>query len=164
MKGREMPEEKHLKQLYENLLFTNIFRTFRMAIQPSKLIIAFLAITALCLLGIIMDFNKTVVTSGVTAADIGNKPMARYMGFATELHCFIAAPDEVKRFREKYDKPENRIGVFDTLSRFWNARFNGAVSELFSFNLAGVFSNLAMCVYAVQWAFWWHPFYSIIFY
>lgn len=160
-----MPQEQHLKQLYENLLFTHIFKTFRMAIQPSKLIIAFLAITVWCLLGILMDVNKTVVTSShVSATDIGSMPVSELSDFPTELHCFIAAPDQVRTFRDRYDGRGNRIGVFDTLSRFCNSRFNNAVTELLSFNFTGAFRHLSMCVYAVGWAFRWHPIYSIIFY
>jgi hypothetical protein len=160
-------EEKQLIQLSENLLFTRIFKTFRMAIQPSKLIVAFLAIAALCILGLLMDLNKTVVTaSGATGAEISGPPMTSRIisGFPTELHCFVAAPDEVKTFIERYDRPEDRIGVFDALSRFWTGRFNDGISELLALNFIGVFSNLSMCVDAVVWAFWYHTVYSVIFF
>ena len=41
--------------------FPNIFRSFRMAIQPSKLVIAFAAVTAICLTGWLMDLGWSVV-------------------------------------------------------------------------------------------------------
>ncbi|HEC04386.1 MAG TPA: hypothetical protein ENI81_12705, partial [Phycisphaerales bacterium] len=47
--------------LFDGLLFPKIFKTFRMAIQPTKLIIAFLAVAVICLAGRIMDFSGTVV-------------------------------------------------------------------------------------------------------
>lgn len=162
-----MADEKQFTQLFDGMLFTKIFKTFRMAIQPGKLIIAFLAIAALCLLGLLMDLNKTVVTApGVTAAEIGASPMAGRIisGFPTELHCFVAAPEETNTFKERYDGKENRIGVFDALSRFCTARFNDAVGELLALDFTGVFIHLVMCVQAIVWAFWHHTIYSIVFF
>ncbi len=49
--------------IFDNLLFPKIFQTFRIAIQPSKLIIAFLAVAMICLAGWIMDL-VAVAASG----------------------------------------------------------------------------------------------------
>ena len=162
-----MADEKQFTQVFDNMLFIRIFKTFRLAIQPGKLIIAFLAIAAVCIVGLLMDLNKTVVTApGVTAAEIGTTPMAGRMisGFPTEMHCFVAAPEDVKAFKERYDGKENRIGVFDTLSRFCAARFNDAVTEMLNLNFAGVFANIYMCALAVVWAWLHHTIYSLVFF
>lgn len=162
-----MADEKQFTQLFDSMLFTKIFKTFRMAIQPGKLIIAFLAIAALCLLGLLMDLNKTVVAApGITVAEIGAAPMAGRIisGFPTELHCFVAVPEETNAFKERYNSKENMTGVFDVLSRFCTARFNDAVTELLDLNFTGIFVHLVMCVQAVVWAFWHHTIYSIIFF
>ena len=58
-----MDSEQQSSQLLGTFLFPKIFQTFRMAIQPSKLIIAFLAIAIICLAGWIMDLI-VVGTSG----------------------------------------------------------------------------------------------------
>ncbi len=58
-----MGSEQQSSQLFGDFLFPKIFQTFRMAIQPSKLIIAFLAIATICLAGWIMDLI-VVGTSG----------------------------------------------------------------------------------------------------
>jgi hypothetical protein len=162
-----MADEKKLTQLFDNMLFIRIFKTFRLAIQPGKLIIAFLAIAAVCLLGVLMDLNKTVVTaSSVTPSEIRGTPMASRIisGFPTELHCFVAAPEDVKAFKERYDNKENRIGVFAALSQFCAGRFNDAIEEMLNLNLAGVWANIYMCILAVIWAWLHHPIYSLAFF
>ncbi len=58
-----MVNEKESSTIFDNLLFLKIFRTFRIAIQPSKLIIAFLAISVICLAGWIMDLISTAALS-----------------------------------------------------------------------------------------------------
>ena len=58
-----MHSEKELSQVFDTVLFPKIFQAFRMAIQPSKLIIAFLAVAIICLAGWIMDLI-VVATSG----------------------------------------------------------------------------------------------------
>lgn len=58
-----MHSKKELSQVFDTVLFPKIFQAFRMAIQPSKLIIAFLAVAIICLAGWIMDLI-VVATSG----------------------------------------------------------------------------------------------------
>ena len=83
MKGSEMSNEKESSQLLENLLFPRIFQTFRIAIQPSKLIIALLALAILCSVGWVMDLGKTVVDEDgyfrIDNIPVG-LPVAFYMG------------------------------------------------------------------------------------
>jgi len=50
-----MVNEKESSNLLNSLLFPKVFQTFRMAIQPSKLMIAFLAVTVIYLAGCLMD-------------------------------------------------------------------------------------------------------------
>ncbi|GAH59225.1 unnamed protein product, partial [marine sediment metagenome] len=64
-----MDSEKQPSQLFDNFLFPKIFQTFRMAIQPSKLIIAFLAIAIICLAGWIMDL--IVVGTSSSQGEVG---------------------------------------------------------------------------------------------
>jgi hypothetical protein len=147
-----MDTEKESSQLIERLLFPNIFQTFRMAIQPSKLIIAFLALAVICLAGWLMDFSKTVITDG--------------RGETTELQVYMESvqePDMLTKFREKYKKTGGRRGVFSTLWQFDRERFHGALYSLFAFNIPGVAANVAGCFKAISWAFRYHFLYCIIF-
>lgn len=50
-----MVNEKELPTIFGNLLFPKVFQTFRMAIQPTKLIIGLLAVAIIFLTGRVMD-------------------------------------------------------------------------------------------------------------
>lgn len=54
-----MTNEKEATQWYENFLFPKVFQAFRIAIQPSKLVIAFLAVAVICVAGQVMDLIDT---------------------------------------------------------------------------------------------------------
>jgi len=144
-----MEKEKQVSQVFENLLFPKIFQTFRMAIQPSKLIIGFLAVAIICLAGWIMDFSKTVVTRGEGE---------------TELQVYMYEPGQVEQFIEanKEDK-DKYAGVFSTLWDFAAARFHRAVGSLVVFDLRGVTANIFEYFRAVKWALRYHLLYCIIF-
>ena len=125
-----MVSEKESSQLFDNLHFPKIFQTFRMAIQPTKLIIAFSALAVICLAGWIMDFSKTV---GVVRDSEGKI-------VETELQIYMANPNpnEVQSDIERFKKNGERSGVFSTLWRFAATKFQGAVDSVFAFNVPGV--------------------------
>jgi hypothetical protein len=144
-----MDKEKESSQVLENLLFPKIFQTFRMAIQPSKLIIGFLAIAIICLAGWIMDFSKTVVTD---------------KDGDTELQISVDKPAELQKFlKSNKELKDMRRGVFSTVWQFEAARFYGAVNSLVVLDLQGVRSNMIKCFQGVGWAVRYHPIYCIIF-
>lgn len=147
-----MGSEKESYQIFDNLLFPKIFRTFRMAVQPSKLIIAFSALAIICLAGWIMDFSRTVVTTSGT------------QGKLTELQIHMTDPDQVKPFIEANEETSERTGVFSTLWHFGSARFHGALKSLFAFDLPAVAANIAECFKAARWALRYHYIYSIAFF
>ncbi|HDZ69440.1 MAG TPA: hypothetical protein ENH43_03370, partial [Phycisphaerales bacterium] len=154
-----MGSEKDSSRLFGNVLFPKIFQTFRMAIQPGKLIIAFSALAIICLAGWIMDFSKTVVATPDVQAT------------TTELQIYMDSPEQctarltaVQSYIEKYKEAGERRGVFSTLWRFSAARFHGALNSLFTFNLPGVAANIADWFNAVGWAIRYHFLYCIIFF
>ena len=147
-----MVSEKHPIELLDNLLFPKIFQTFRMAIQPTKLLIAFSALVIIALAGWLMDFSKTVVATQGTH------------GRETELQIYIANPEGVQSYIEKLKEKGERTGVFATLWHFAAARFNGAVDSLFAFNLSGVAANIVDWFRAIRWALKYHFLYCIIFF
>ena len=152
MKGCIMGNEKKSARMFESVLFVKIFRTFRIAIHPGKLMIAFSALAIICLAGLIMDTNKTVIAT----PDIDNQQ--------TELHLYIASPDQVPAYLETHEENEQRNGVFSTLWYFGTVRFHRALNCLFAFDLPAVAANIADCFKAVVWALRYHFFYSIIFF
>jgi hypothetical protein len=152
LKGNKMGSEQKSTQLFDNCLFPKIFQSFRMAIQPSKLIIAFAVMATICLAGWIMDFNKTVIAA------------KEAHGRTTELQIYMASPDRLKPYIENYEKTGKRIGVFTELWKFTASRFQGAVNSMFAFNLPAVAADTADCFKALSWALKYHTIYCIIFF
>ncbi len=132
-------------------MFPKIFRSFRMAIQPSKLIIALGIIAAIGLAGWIMDLRGTVV---VTPNSGGNE---------TELNIYMVSPERVDSYIERYKDTGQHTGVFSTLWRFGRDRFHGVLRNLFSMNLPGAVDNVTEYLRAAEWAARFHPVYCVIF-
>ncbi len=145
-----MVNENESTKLFDHFLFPKIFQTFRMAIQPSKLIIAFIAVAVICGAGWLMDFNKTVVTS--------------IPGNITELQIYVDNPDNLPEYIEIYKEEGERTGVFSSLWHFGSDRFHSALNLLFKLDIPGVAKNIADCFQAVIWALRYHFIYSIIFF
>ncbi|MFB0554688.1 MAG: hypothetical protein ACETWQ_15405 [Phycisphaerae bacterium] len=147
-----MVSEKESSKVFDDLLFPKIFKTFRMAIQPTKLIIAFLALAIICLAGWIMDFSETVVaTEGA-------------QGKITELDIYMTNPEQVDSYIEGFKGKSRGSGVFSTLWHFAATKFQGAVDSVFAFDIPGVMKNIADYFKAVEWALRHHFVYCIIFF
>ena len=175
-----MVSENQFSVLFNGLLFPKIFKTFRMAVQPGTLIIAFVAIAMLYMLGWFMDLSATVVarpdcTVGKVitypAQSINTAKGRIYLEsglvsdeFPTELHRYLADPQQVKSFVKEYKYKGKNIGVSYTLWHFSAARFNEAVSYLFEFNFRGFAVQFALAGRTLQWAFTHHLLYSIIYF
>jgi hypothetical protein len=146
-----MNGENHAEQFFEGLLFPRIFRSFRMAIQPSKLLIALLMITAIGLTGWIMDLNRTVVNTPASGAH------------ETELSIYIISPGQLDSYIAKYNDSLHKTGVFTTLWHFGRDKFHGILRNLFGLNLAGILDNVTQYLQALEWAVRYHPVYCVIF-
>ncbi len=147
-----MGSEKNLPKNFNNLLFPKIFQTFRMAIQPSKLIITFAALAIISLTGWLMDRSKTVVA------------VPKTQGQTTELQKYVTNPQTVKPFIENYKERGDRKGVFSTLWKFGSEKFHGALKSLFAFDFTSVMINISDSFKALKWALRYHYIYSIIFF
>jgi len=141
-----MVSEKESLQLSDNLLFPKIFQTFRMAVQPTKLIIAFLAVAVICLAGWVMDLSRTVE-----------------QGEVIELQKYMTNPDQVKSYIDNLGQTGGRTGVFSTLWHFGSIKFHAALKELFELNLTSVGRNIVDYFKAIRWAARYHFVYCIIF-
>ncbi len=145
-----MGNENESSQLLDKFLFPKVFQTFRMAIQPTKLMIALLAVAIICLAGWLMDFSKTVVKSSRHGV--------------TELEIYAGSPDQLQDYLQAYREDGQSTGVFSTLWNFGAERFHQALHSLFRFDIPGVAINIAVCFKALLWAFKYHYIYSIIFF
>ncbi len=161
-----MVDEKPVLPL-SGLLFPRIFQAFRLAIQPSKLAIAFAAVTVIGLTGWTMDQSRTVIVVGDFKLPMPRQSPTglRYRHDATELDIYFIHGDPfLKNFIESRRTIGDRTGVFSTLSRFGAATFHTGLSGLFSLDLPKVGGSVADTLKALMWAFRWHTLYSIIFF
>jgi len=149
-----MVSDSNSSRVIEGLLFTKIFRTFRMAIQPTKLIIIFFALIIICLAGWLMDRNPTVAVAQNSNGDI----------IETELQIYTQNPSHVKKFIEDNRKLHPSAGVFSTLWHFTAATFQASVNSVFALDIPGVGKNVASYFKAAEWALRHHFIYCIIFF
>lgn len=147
-----MERDENTSKITDKLLFTRLFQTFRIAIQPSKLIIALAAIAVICFAGSIMDAGKTVA-----AESIGTGPRV------TELQIFLNSPERLDSFIKTNKENGQATGVFVTLWHFAREKFNGALNSLFKFDLPGVAANIGQYLRGTGWAVRYHTFYCVIF-
>jgi len=142
-----MHEDKEPVLPLGSFLFPRIFQSFRMAIQPTKLLLAFLALAAICLTGRVMDLHKTVVVapSGMT-----------------ELDAYVSASPQVDEHIRLFEETGERTGVFATLWRFGAKRFHSAVLGIPRRDSLGILTDIAACLVALVWAFTYHTVYSLI--
>ncbi|MBN1787906.1 MAG: hypothetical protein JW806_05865 [Sedimentisphaerales bacterium] len=158
-----MTEQKSPAQYCENLLFLNIFKAFRIAIQPARIFIAFLALTLIFVIGWTMDLSKTVAVSGeVTRGDLISSSLTGSLNWPTELHCFIGAPDRIEGYIERYKDKPHKQGVFRVWSNFCMSRLNKAAASVVVLRFDNFAGALRECVLASIWAFKHHTIYSII--
>lgn len=163
-----MVDEKEPVLPLGSFLFPAIFRSFRMAIQPSKLLLAFAALTVICLTGWVMDLNPTVAVMNAPAfrsgSDIGLLPSSANTGRVTELDVYVSPGDSdanVIAFRQTENA---RTGVFATLWDFGARQFHTALYAIFALDVSSVVRSVVNCIEALIWAFRYHVIYSIIFF
>jgi len=149
-----MVSENNSSKIFEELLFPKIFRTFRMAIQPTKLIIIFSALIIICLAGWIMDRSETVVVIRNTQGKI----------IETELQIYMNNQSQIKKYIETNRGKSRGAGVFSTLWHFTAATFQASVNSIFKLDIPGVAKNVAHYFKAAGWALRHHFIYCIIFF
>jgi len=148
-----MTNQSQPLSVFGNTLFQNLFKTFHLAVQPKKLIIAFAAILVMFLVGSVMDLAKTVVTISPQDSHIIN---------STELGAYLTDED-VPGFINRFKERGGRAGVFSTLYKFASVKFYTAAGSILQLNFASAFANIAEYLRAVGWAYKYHPFYCVIF-
>lgn len=149
-----MVSESNSSIVFEGLLFPKIFRTFRMAIQPTKLIIIFSALIIICLAGWIMDRSETVAC----------KRNAKGKIIETELQIYMDNQSQIKEYIETNRVESRGTGVFSTLWHFTAETFQASVDSVFELKIKGVGKNVKDYFKAAGWALRHHFIYCIIFF
>ena len=158
-KGIKMTSQNQVSSVFGNTLFQNLFKTFHLAIQPKKLIIAFSAILVIFLVGSAMDLTRTVVTS----PSENKYSFFTGLGYSTELDYYLMSGDEVSIYIEENKKTSGQTGVFSTLYRFACIKFHSAAVSILELDFSMAGYHMSEFIRAVGWAFKYHPFYSVIF-
>lgn len=162
-----MVDEKEPILPLGSFLFPHIFRSFRMAIQPSKLLVALLALVVICLAGGVMDLSQTVVESdSFTYMYRGERiQLEQQLGRpVTELDVCVAPGASLADFVESGGAEGSRTGVFATLWTVGSEQFHAALYALFAADISGVFRSISNCIAALLWAFRCHTVYSVVFF
>ncbi len=155
-----MLEEKGPVVPLSSFLFPRIFQAFRLSLRPSKLVIAFLALTAVCLTGWIMDFSRTVGVAD-RYAPAGMPPTLQQ---PTELDVYIATPGAVPDFVASMRAQGYRTGVFRTLWHFGAGQFHRGVYAIFMLDSHNLLGSIVDSIRALLWVFLYHPVYSVVFF
>jgi hypothetical protein len=142
--------------VFEEILFLNIFRAFRMAIQPTKLIITSAALAMICLSGWLMDFSKSVAV----IRDENNRITL------SELHVYLASqtPDDARISIEGLRERRERSGVFRILWGAAATNFKNAVDFIYEANIKGVINSIHGFFKSLEWAIRYHYIYCTIFF
>jgi hypothetical protein len=161
-----MVEEKEPGLPLGSFLFPRIFQAFRLSLRPSKLALAFLALSAICLAGWIMDFSRTVAMAD--RYTLAHVPLASALpaefAQATELDVYIPAAAAVPDFIESMRPEGRRTGVFRTLWHFGAGQFRRGLYAVFLLDPGEVLGSIVDSIRALLWAFLYHPAYSVVFF
>ncbi|MBC8481802.1 MAG: hypothetical protein H8D47_03970, partial [Planctomycetes bacterium] len=154
-----MNENTNKSQFPQGLPFTQIFKTFRLSIQPSKLFLSLFAIALICLTGWLMDLSKTVI---VTNQNNNYKNQTKQQNI-TELDIYLSNPQNFESKISGIKENSNSQGLFKTLWRFARSKFNASLSSLFAFNFKDIAVHITEYLRAIEWALKYHLIYCLIF-
>jgi len=147
--------------VFGKFLFPRIFRTFRLAIQPNKLIIGFLALTVICVTGWMMDncSNSVIVAPGPGTHDMS---AARQKG-VTELDIYLSQPKQLDAHVKQFRHSGQRVGVFSTMWNFAFKQFHAFLYSLLALDIAAAAQSAGSYIRGLGWLVKYHYLYCVIF-
>jgi len=161
-------ERYSLRVIWDDLALPELACSFKLAIGPTKMLLAFCGVFAVCTLGYLMDRCTNTVVAVSQNQHFSSAPIQ------TELDVYISGRSEdVKEFvkKSKGHSDTQRQGVFSTLWVFASGCFHNATTQLLDLSNANIYSNVKyvldnvwLCLCAVGWAFRFHPLYSVIYF
>ncbi|HOQ05183.1 MAG TPA: hypothetical protein PKY88_08225 [Anaerohalosphaeraceae bacterium] len=165
-----MVREHSIRQMWDDLALPELTRTLRLAIGPTKVLLAFLFVLLLCGGGLMLDLVTRSVTVLPPQAMAG-APTDSIFRKGDELAVYLENPSRTWEYIQFYREHTEGRGVFSVLWNFFAARFNHATTRLLELGSSNLFANLAnvgynlwLCVRALAWAVEYHPFYSLIYF
>ena len=118
-----MAERYSLRVIWDDLALPDLACSFKLAIGPNKMLLAFCGVLAVCTLGYLMDRCTNSVMTGYQS------PEASVL--KTELDVYIKdTPKDTKAFVEDNVGQFPNQGVFSTLWVFASSRFHNAATQL----------------------------------
>lgn len=159
-----MVDRYSLRRIWEDLAMPDLFASIKLALGPTKLVLAFLGVLIVCTVGYLMDIATKSVVMGNAQAQDG-------IYRVSELDVYIENAARTQEFIESNRSSSARQGVFNVLWSFTSGRFHQSTVQLLDLGSANIFANvrfamhnLWLCFKAVGWAFIYHPIYSILFF
>lgn len=164
-----MASEREPQSPLTSFLFLHIFQSFRMAIQPSRLTLAFVALTVVCLTGWLMDLSRTVVVSPQSQVALPGGISGRWpQGGVSELQAYLCSPAQCESLIDSPSSSHTKTGVFSALAGFADAELQTVTAALLSLDIrqfvAGLIHSIQRSAKAVIWAFTYHTLYSLVFF
>lgn len=180
-----MTQEQGLLQMWEELALPKLAYAFKLAIGPSKVLLAFLAVLLICAGGWLLDSctNSVVVSPlrKVPKGLFGGNSSAYIQG--SELASYLQQPEHTKWFIETNQGKCPGQGVFSTIWHFWTDRITDSTvafyKALLNFDVPKsadpserldsggvvylIWLNGVLCFRSLLWALEYHTLYSIIF-
>ncbi len=149
-----------LLEYLENLMFLNIFKCFKLAIGPNKMLLSFFCILLLALVGVSLDsFTGTVHTGKYNIKD----------GLAynsttsiNELDAYLIQEELLKELINQ-DSSKTTQGVYLTMWDFTTKNFNEAIVSILSLDMRGLFRCGVNEIRAFNWALKYHFLYSLVY-
>jgi hypothetical protein len=161
-------ERYSLRVIWDDLALPDLARGFKLAIGPTKMLLAFCGVLAVCTLGYLMDRCSNSVVA------ISQNQILSSTALQTELDIYIDGDSkDVKEFIKENKARSNteNQGVFSTLWAFVSGRFHNAATQLLNLSNSNIYSNVKnaldnvwLCIRAAGWAFRFHPLYSVIYF
>ncbi len=141
----------------DNLMFLNIFKCFKLAISPNKMILAFFAVFFLALAGVLLDsFTKTVHTSKYDGAEYNSKNTTSI----NELDAYLANEKLLEDLINQ-DSSKTNQGVYLTMWDFSTRNFNESIISILSFDIPKLFNCFIGELRAFNWVLKYHFFYTL---
>jgi hypothetical protein len=158
-------ERYSLRVIWDDLALPELACSFKLAIGPTKMLLAFCGVLGVCTLGYLMDkCTNSVITKQEGPSAVIKTELDKYIeGGAKTAEDFLNKAKGSSGVRQQ--------GVFSTLWTYVSGQFHEAATRLLDLSKANFYSNLKfalnkvwLCLRAVGWAFHFHLFYSSIYF
>lgn len=137
--------------------FTQLFRAFKLAIHPTKIILAFGGIFATYMAGRVLDATWASESCAVVSASTHTSELDQFLaGGRTHTKKWIGETQEAKDVK--------RAGVFSLLMRHARVATNQIAGGVMSLNLGRVLGGIISGPIALTWVVAFHPWYGLFFF